>query len=106
MAKEIKRFPLRVPLDDYNRIRVIAFNCRISINRTIGYLLAASLSDERIVDRLYAAHPPGKDQFIYLNLPRINSRDSCFTVTCLPAKASLTATPQANSVVPTVLNPI
>lgn len=66
LAKEIKRFPLRVPLDDYNHIRVIAFNCRISINRTIGYLLAASLSDERIVDRLYAAHPPGKDQFIYI----------------------------------------
>lgn len=67
MNREVKRFPLRIPFEDYNRARVISFNCGISLNRTMCLLLAAALANDRIVDRIYAAHPPGKDQFIYVS---------------------------------------
>jgi hypothetical protein len=61
------RLTLRLPREDYNRIKVIAFNCNISINHVVELLLIAALESDHIIDKIYAAHPPGPHQFIYVH---------------------------------------
>ncbi len=60
------RLTLRIPRGVYNKCRVIAFNSNISINRTIEMLLVAALESPAIVDAIYAAFPPQREQFIYV----------------------------------------
>lgn len=61
------RMTLRLDKQDHNRIRVLAFNCGISNNRAAELLLMAALESDFIIDKIYAAHPPGPDQFVYIH---------------------------------------
>ncbi|GAB6178947.1 hypothetical protein JCM14036_02660 [Desulfotomaculum defluvii] len=49
---------------DYDKLRMISFNARISIQRILSYALINALENDHFLDKVYAAHPPQGDQFI------------------------------------------
>lgn len=60
------RFTLRLDRREFNKLRVVSFNAGISLNRACEMIIIAALEEGRIIDMIYGAHPPGKDQFIYI----------------------------------------
>ena len=52
------RFPWRVDPGIWPRIRVIAFNCRLSHNTVIDLLVGAALENDEIINSIYSAYPP------------------------------------------------